>query len=47
MGAAVASTVAYVTTTGVLVACFRVVTRAEGRTARAAGAVESKAEVPR
>ena len=47
MGAAVASTAAYVTTTGVLVACFRVVTRAEGRAARAAGAVESKAEVPR
>jgi O-antigen/teichoic acid export membrane protein len=47
MGAAVASTAAYVTTTGVLVACFRAVTRAEGRAARAVGAAESKAEVPR
>jgi O-antigen/teichoic acid export membrane protein len=47
MGAAVASTAAYATTTGVLVACFRAVTRAEGRAARAVGAVESKAEVPR
>ena len=47
MGAAVASAAAYATTTGVLVACFRAVTRAEGRAARAVGAVESKAEVPR
>jgi O-antigen/teichoic acid export membrane protein len=47
MGAAVASTAAYATTTGVLLACFRAVTRTQERAARAAGAVKSKAEVPR
>jgi O-antigen/teichoic acid export membrane protein len=47
MGAAVASSAAYATTTGVLVALFRAVTRAEGRAARTVGAAESKAEVPR
>ncbi len=47
IGAAVASTAAYATTTGVLVACFRAVTRAEEPAVRAPGAVEPKAEVPR
>jgi O-antigen/teichoic acid export membrane protein len=49
MGAAVASTAAYVTTTAVLVAMFRAVTRSRARntSARAVGVAESQAEVPR
>jgi O-antigen/teichoic acid export membrane protein len=46
LGAAVASTVAYLTTTGVLLACFRVVARQRSRAAGRTGAVaESVAEV--